>query len=53
MPQDGDGQECGLAAAISSVLGLEERDVKENDRLAFLGVDTHITNCFLSCSDSP
>ncbi|CAK0731645.1 hypothetical protein CVIRNUC_000023 [Coccomyxa viridis] len=37
---DGDGMEGGLVAAMLSMLGLEEKDVKDSDKLASFGVDS-------------
>ena len=38
--QDGDGLEGGLVAAMLSMQGLEEKDVKDSDKLASFGVDS-------------
>ena len=38
--QVGDGMEGGLVAAMLSMLGLEEKDVKDSDKLASFGVDS-------------
>ena len=40
MLQDGDGLGDGLVTVMLSMLGLEEKDVKDSDKLASFGVDS-------------